>query len=808
MNYKISTKPKNKLVMLISIILCFVLIFFGTVSTTPLVLDTDADTNTYWSDYATNFDPDTTTGKYYVYTPGQLAYIFLKLPKNGTINVELMADLDMSAHIWNSTTFSANLNFDGHVHNIINIKCNKASTCGLIKSATGKLHFKNTRLMVNFDLNLTVHEDLAFVGVNPLGLYEPEGFGDRLDEYLSDEYQINSGDGRITYRHAFVGENIGAFVCEKNTYSSSKDDCLIFENCSTHGNILVNGDVNSIGGFVGSINTPFYATNCFNNIAISNNSGVVLYSGGIVGKYTAIDSSSLPGGKSIITLCGNCGDISGNIRYVGGIVGCSRDFYMQQLRCYNCANIKTSLQLPTIEKKEVVEVIKYNHIVRYEYVLEVTGYAYGTAGGLVGCLDFNIDLYYQVISYAYNTGTITSNDIAGGIIGNYYLSSYYNGSYFETRGIRPVLYFSNIYSVGMVDVPYQNRFDASKSPESAKAYTGWEDPNPNERYWWDWDETSNFFGDYGKVLFDIEDSYSRYRGYFDVANDMSLVGGRGAEKNLNFDVGLTVDNNFINYNGDYAHNVYTTRQACYGDIEEIYNIGCKFIQYDPILQDYNTNNSKSINFTEYINCEITPENPNWCGIVYYGFENTSDIDLGVGYFDIEYSHKLNTPNQRCTIGSSLYRRTMEYFYTVLEPEEYKNNGFNNIRNFKFMIGEEKYEYPYKGDNSEHTFYKCLETNIYRFFVACNIWYYTNDTYVYNGLSLCPIYQIDVIYKDKQYTLYFTAEEERHLVYSYDLSLYLNSYYMYNELQDITADKFDGDVFVQNGDLPMFKDLVW
>ena len=268
---------KNRGLVFVSLVLCFVMLFANVFAYNSLYIP--ADTKTYWKDYQIAVQPvkdDMRTRIYEVSTPQQLAYIFFtvlaksKLPitpskeiiinpnNKTTINVSLKNDIDLSEHYWSSTSVINNLNFEGNNHIIFGFK-SESEKNGLIESSSSKIVFQNT----NINCNIQV-------------VYSATS---------------NYGTG------AFIGQYKGT--------------SLSFENCKAYGKISCQGTnkTASIGGFVG-IAKSFIATNCSNSVDLD--SLVASDVGGFVGKTT---------NSCKFTLCSNFGKIGSSIDYAGGLVG-------------------------------------------------------------------------------------------------------------------------------------------------------------------------------------------------------------------------------------------------------------------------------------------------------------------------------------------------------------------------------------------------------------------------------------------------------------------------------------------------------
>ena len=744
LSYKISTKPRNKFVMLASIILCFVLIFLGTFQATPLVLDTDADTNTYWSDYATSLNPDATTGKYYVYTPGQLAYIFLKLPKSNTINVELMADIEMGAHIWNSTTFDANLNFEGHAHNIINLKCNNSATCGLIKSSqSGDITFKNTRLVVDFNLTSKLNDlayisnDLVFVSAGKVKDHNYERGIHIIDskyrkKYYNSYTRTYDDCWQLYYNgNIFYGDTVGAFICEKTGNYGS----LTFDSCSTHGNILINQDLDSVGGFVGSISSYFYATKCFNNITIQHNSGSIYHAGGIAGYYYGYSSSDK---HSQIYNCGNLGNIIGNFLYVGGLVGFAQHISVKQLQCYNCAKIETAFNIDIYDRPNFCS--SDYHV--------ISGSINGIAGGLFGYIrdsffnPYDTENIYSNLSFAYNTGEVISNNIAGGIVGD--VSKYSSNS----------LNFSNIYSTGDVKVPQTSLFGkvqtqskiVAKSSNNHFLILGLNSTNSSNQI-----KIKDLWED--KASQTVEIACKQLK-------DISLI-GVGAEDYINV-----------------ISNVYKSKQNLYDELQEDFLVSIDFVttafSHLPNLPKSSPTSTYSFDLSNKMKDATDPE----CLPIndYYNGEYSK-----IGYFDT-----VDTNNLFGSESDSL-------FYDLLTLKRY----VHAIRYGRYGVFE-----IYEQEITS------TPTNKYRTFVCYN--YNSSTGHVDICLCICRIYKETVTeynsrFEKVSYSVEVAGNVLQDIKFDFDLNIPKN----FCQQEQITADKFDGDVFVQSdGDLPVFKDLVW
>ena len=232
----------------------------------------------------------------------------------------------------------------------MNLRCNSSKSCGLIKSSSGgNICFKDTRLLVDFNLSGDASD----------ALYK------KNDDY----YKNVVFNVPIT---SFSADNVGGFICTVY-YGNGADGSLNFENCITHGKMVVNQDLRSIGGFVGRCIPPLNITNCFNNISITNNSGCIRFAGGFGGDVNGTLTQN-------ISMCGNCGDLIGNFEYVGGLFGRECGMSLENLKSYNCAKIQTYINFYDWQ---------YVNDGIYAYKFVFVG---GTAGGLFGYLDIITDV--------------------------------------------------------------------------------------------------------------------------------------------------------------------------------------------------------------------------------------------------------------------------------------------------------------------------------------------------------------------------------------------------------------------------------
>ena len=360
------------------------------------------------------------------------------------------------------------------------------------------------------------------------------------------------------------------------------------------------------------------------------------------------------------------------------------------------------------------------------------------------------------MSFVYNTGEVISNNVAGGIIGD--VSKYSSKS----------LNFSNVYSTGDVKVPQTSLFGEVQTQSKIVAKSG--------------SNSKNNFLILGSNSNSISQQINRWdlylREYKDKASqtveiackqlkDISLI-GVGAEDYINA-----------------ISNVYKSKQNLYDELQEDFLVSIDFVttvkNTNKIIEfgvapSQSTSTTYSFDLSNKMKDATDPE----CLPIndYYNGEYSK-----IGYFDTTDTNNLFGSE----IDSLFYDRTnlKRYIYAI----RYRENGQLHFEIYEPEITS-------------------TPTNKYRTFVCYK--YNSTTGHVDICLCICRIYKETVTeYNSRFEIVSYSVEIVGNLLQDIKFDFDLNIPKNFCQPEQITADKFDGDVFVQSdGDLPVFKDLVW
>ena len=387
------------------------------------------DTWTTSGNYATKIDGKNISGRgvmsdpYKVYTPEGLAY-FAHVSNEGnyissSTYIEIMNDLDLSAHYWvpisakninNQSIFMGNLNGNGHkIYGMfISQQFSDMEYSGLIGFASTGATIENLTIVTGKISNgINVISSGAVVGKLEYGTLK------NVHNYINIEENVS---GRI---------GIGGIVGD---ITSSK-----IINCSNQGNIInhsANMDKYSTGGLVGSARGD-------NEIRGSYNFGTLeayYLAGGLVGE---IDKNNNLSGTTLIVDCFNLGNLQ-TIGIASGLVGRTYDSLTIN-QCYNGGDLKGhsayGVAYGTYTQNTSIKLTDVLNFGEFDYSSEV-GRAYGLLAvmndeGATGntlfknCYFSNADLEASTLA---TTGATKKANLRQEILGQTFLTENENWS--------------------------------------------------------------------------------------------------------------------------------------------------------------------------------------------------------------------------------------------------------------------------------------------------------------------------------------------------------------------------------------------
>ena len=272
-------------------------------------------------------------GSYAVYTANGLKEWAKAAQSDLSLNCTLTADIDLKGKDWTpiGSGFSSNTGyqgtFDGQGHSITGLTINKSTmNVGLFASIAEGGTVKNLTLD---DVNITASS-------SNVGAIAGENRG--IIENCSVSGSVTSSSMSSDCVGGIVGLNNGTITgCTVEGSVKAKDADIVggivgchYDGSSItdcHSSATVEG-LSRVGGIAGKSNASITACSSTGDVTATKNSLDYSWAGGVVGEFT---------GRSQLIACYATGNVKGDAKYVGGVVG--DNVYNAVIACYATGSV-------------------------------------------------------------------------------------------------------------------------------------------------------------------------------------------------------------------------------------------------------------------------------------------------------------------------------------------------------------------------------------------------------------------------------------------------------------------------------------